>query len=112
MHPILADRRRLRVFLAIWIPLGLLISVLPYWWMGGALAQGWPVVIWGELFAIDVLASWSITRYSTIDASVWQILTSVVAAAIVTTGLWIGAGRFWFAALASFAPAPAAVFTL
>lgn len=110
-HPILSDRQRLRVFLAIWIPAGLLISVLPYWWMGGALADAWPVAIWGELFAVAALASWYMSRYAAADASAWHILATVVAAALVTTGLWIGIGRAWFRAVTSVAPSPDAAFS-
>jgi two-component system, LytTR family, sensor histidine kinase AlgZ len=109
-HPILADPRRLRVFLTIWIPLGLMLSVLPYWWSGGRLADAWPVAMWAELFAVPLLASWYVCRFSTIDASASRILATVITAAIVTTGLWIGIGRLWFNTIAPLVPAPDVVF--
>jgi len=112
MHPILADRRRLRLFLAIWIPVGILISVLPYWWMGGSVEDAWVVGIWGELFALPLLASWYITRFATLDATAWRIVATVVGAALITTALWTAAGRLWFRAAASVFPSADATFSL
>jgi two-component system, LytTR family, sensor histidine kinase AlgZ len=111
MHPILADPRRLRVFLAIWIPLALGLSILPYWWAGGGLQSAWPVAIWAELFAAPLLASWYVCRLSPIHASAWQILATVIGAAIVTTGLWIGIGRLWLNLVAPLVPSSEVVFS-
>jgi hypothetical protein len=104
VHPILINRRRLGIFLWIWIPVGFLISVGPYWWMGGPRDGTWAVALWGEVFAVPLLASWYVGRFATVDASAWRLFVTVVAASLVTTGLWLGVGRLWFRALSTFTP--------
>ena len=104
MHPILSNPRRLRVFLIIWAPVGLAIGLAPYWWVGGRLAEGWPLAVWGEALAVPVLASWYVCRYAPISADTGRVFFTVIASALLTAGLWVGAGRLWVWALWWVAP--------
>src|SRR5438132_9127721 len=77
MHPILSNRRRLRAFAIVWAPIGTVVSVLPYWWVGGPLEQAWPLIVWGEALAVPVLASWYVCRFAPINDDsarvVWRV---------------------------------------
>jgi hypothetical protein len=69
MHPIVGDRRRLRTFAVLWIPVGVLVTVLPLWWVGGNLEDAWAVVLWGEALAVPALAFWYVYRFTALSAS-------------------------------------------
>ena len=110
MHPIVADRGRLRTFAVLWIPVGALVTVLPLWWVGGDLEDAWAVALWGEALAVPALASWYVYRFTALSASTGQIFISIIASTLATTALWLGAGRAWLWLVSSIAPSPHALF--
>jgi two-component system sensor histidine kinase AlgZ len=110
MHPIVGDRRRLRTFAVLWIPVGVLVTVLPLWWVGGNLEDAWAVVLWGEALAVPALAFWYVYRFTALSASTEQILITIIMATLATTALWLGAGRAWLWLVSSIAPSPSALF--
>lgn len=110
MHPILSNRHRLRAFAITWAPVGLLVSVLPYWWVGGSLDQSWPVIAWGEALALPALASWYVCRFTPIADDSSRVIWRVGAAALLTSGVWLGAGELWFWAMSFAADTPDALF--
>jgi hypothetical protein len=95
MHPILSNSYRRRVFAAVWLPLGGLLGVLPFWAAGGPLTDALPLVVWGEALGAPVLASWFICRFTPIAAGTGRIFTMVGGAAVVIAALWVAAGRVW-----------------
>ena len=110
MHPIVGDRRRLRTFAVLWIPVGVLVTVLPLWWVGGNLEDAWTVALWGEALAVPALAFWYVYRFTALSASTEQILITIITATLATTALWLGAGRVWLWLVSSIAPSPNALF--
>jgi len=109
-HPIVADRRRLRTFALLWIPVGAVVTGLPLWWVGGNLEDVWAVALWGEALAVPALASWYVYRFTALSASTGQILITIIMSTLATTALWLGAGRAWLWLVSSIAPSPHALF--
>ena len=111
MHPILGDRRRRRLFVFLWPAVGAGLGILPLWLAGGELRDWWAAALWGEILAVPMLAATYVSRSAPIaTAGFPRVFTTIGIAALVTAGLWLEAGRWWFQGVASAAPSPAAVF--
>jgi hypothetical protein len=110
MHPILSNAHRRRVFAAVWIPVGVLVAMLPLWAAGGGLPDAWPFLIWAEALAVPVLASWYVCRFAPIGAGPGRIFLTVGTAALATAALWLAVGRVWLWTVGPAAPAADALF--
>jgi len=103
LHPILADRRRLAVYLLFALLLGLLMAGVVVW--GG----GAPIV-WSLEFALPLtillasqsLASWYLVRALPTESTPWpRLAASWLGALVVSVALWTAIGLAWTAALLS-----------
>jgi len=91
MHPILARKTRLLLYLLTWVPLALglaalLVATAGLRW-GEATAVAVPAAL---LYAFVCLAPWYLCRampFSTSDA--WRLLVSWLATAAVSSGVWL-----------------------
>jgi hypothetical protein len=110
VHPILRRRGRLRLYLAAWALVGLLLTALL------ALAGG---LGWREAAALGVplalafsqlaLSAWYVCRAAPLGsagaAALGRAAITVGAAAVVASGLWLAVGRLLAEALAAAVPA-------
>jgi two-component system, LytTR family, sensor histidine kinase AlgZ len=116
IHPLLSHPRRRRLFVAVWIPLGALATLVPYWRAGGGLEGSWAIALWGEALAAPALASWYVARFAaspgTSARGEWRIVVAVAIAAVVASAGWLGAGWVGLTALAPADWPPAALFPL
>ena len=107
MHPILGDRHRLTVFVVVWPIVGAAIGIVPLWWAGGWVKDWWAAALWGETLALPMLAASYVCRAAPIaTASAARVFATVGVAALLTTGVWLEAGRWWFRAVSWIAPTP------
>jgi two-component system, LytTR family, sensor histidine kinase AlgZ len=100
VHPILANRERLFLYLAAWLPMGLLLSAI--------LARG-SEMSWTEAVAVALpmclmysfmcLGSWYITRSRLQDRTTWMTVVMLTAAALFYSSVWALLGRTWADAL-------------
>ncbi len=101
MHPILGHRGRLMVYLAAWLPFGLLLTVLVQQ-VGGvawllALVLAFPLA---QIYAFICLATWYPSRSAPLSRStLWQVLSTHALAAVMSSSLWQLAGGVWAFAL-------------
>lgn len=100
MHPVLADRRRLVLYLLVWSLLAALLAVLamepgPVSFDGvrrGVLLTLPPTLV----YAFVCLAAWYQARALPLSAArAWTLLTTYVISAIVLSGIWILLFRVW-----------------
>ena len=102
MHPILGHRGRLLIYLATWLPVGLLLSVLiafqgQVWWLAAA-ALAMPLAI---IYAFICLAAWYPSRGTPLSsANLWRVLSSHALAAVLSSSIWQLAVVAWSALLA------------
>jgi len=103
MHPILADGRRLLIYLAAWLPLsGILIAIFAFEgslpWLSLAL-----FTIPLDLgYAFVCLGTFYLCRAAPLHASgVARVLGTQLGAALTSAALWILVARSWFTALGS-----------
>ena len=92
MHPILADRRRLAIYVLAWLPIGLLLSLAlrrDAAWITSA-AFFIPATL---LFAFISLSSGYVCRALPIDARtrLWRVVGVQILAAALASGLWVAA---------------------
>jgi hypothetical protein len=91
MHPILAERRVLAVYLAIWLaPASLLASVLA----GGRLEEAAPAVLVAYplafVYAFVCLSAWYVCQRAPLRTTrLPYVLANAAGAAIVSSGLWM-----------------------
>jgi two-component system sensor histidine kinase AlgZ len=96
MHPILADRRRLGLYILGWVPVaGILVSLLAFagasWAAAAALVV--PLV---PPFALVCLSSWYICRaFPLQDAPLSLVLSTQGGAAALSASLWTYLARSW-----------------
>src|SRR5215475_13741352 len=93
MHPILADRERLMLYLAAWLPIAALLTAILA--RGGEMAWIESAAITAPmclLYAFMCLASWYICRTA---ASPLAMVGTVTAAAFFCSTLWVLIGRTW-----------------
>ena len=111
MHPILGNPHRRRVFWVVWPLVGAAVGALPFLWAGGPVQRVWTVIIWGEVLAAPVLASAYVVRAAPLaSAGAVRVFTTVGAAALLITGVWLELGRLWLWAMSWAAPEPYALF--
>ncbi len=101
MHPILANRRLLGLYLAVWAPLALLLALLfasagPAPWRE-ALAVMLPMAL---AYAFLCLSSWYLARTLPIPQTPpWRVLVTLAATALLSSGGWLAMGRAWLGVL-------------
>jgi len=101
MHPILADRRRLRLHVLSWGLVGVLLGLLVHALVG----VGWTeamifAVPLGVVAAPIALSAWYVCRATPISrASTVRVATTSLSAALVTAALWAAIGWIWWQAL-------------
>jgi sensor histidine kinase YesM len=102
MHPILADRRRLAVYLLAWLLIGLLF-LFGLRRDAGWLASAFFFLPVSLLFGFISLSSGYICRGFPIGVgkSVWRIIGAHVLAAAVASALWVGIAGAWSTAIES-----------
>jgi two-component system, LytTR family, sensor histidine kinase AlgZ len=87
------------MFVTLWLPLGALAGVGPFWRAGGGLEGAWALALWGEVLAGPALASWYVSRFAASSAAPargeWRTLATVLIAAVVTSTAWLGVGWLW-----------------
>jgi two-component system, LytTR family, sensor histidine kinase AlgZ len=116
MHPILARPGRLVAYIAIWLPLGILLAAL-------LALQG--VFAWTEAILVAVplavaygflcLSAWYVTGGAPVDrAGALRVAVSAVASSFMSSAVWLLIARAWLGVIASFGrwPDVASVFRL
>src|SRR3954453_1393306 len=105
MHPILARASRLAAYLAIWVPLGLLLAAL-------LALQG--VFGWGEAALVGVplsisygflcLSAWYVATGSPVErVGVARVSVAAIVYAFLSSAVWLLIARGWLGAIAAFA---------
>lgn len=101
MHPILKDRRTLSLYLLAWLAPGMTLAALltttaeASW--GSALCFSLPAM---TVYAFMSLSAWYVCRAFPLPGTdVAKILTSLLLAALLSSGLWLAACYGWAAAL-------------
>jgi len=103
MHPIIASRDRLGLYLAAWIPAAMLVAIefatvsgLP--WLAAAAMAG-PLAL---AYAFVCLAAWYPCRATPLQASgISRLIGTHGAAAVLSSGLWIVLASVWARLLAA-----------
>ncbi len=97
MHPILAHRRRLALYLVLWLAFGVLLAGVVAWSGNAPLA-------WGLRFALPVavllgfltLSCWYLVRSLPAGETPWPRLVGTwLGAGVVTLAVWVAAGMAW-----------------
>lgn len=101
LHPILKDRRRLFLYLVLWLGIGkLLAAVLVY---GGSAPLGWALAFSFPLcllLGFQSLASWYLVRALPGESTpTLRLLVSWGTALALSVGLWVGVGLIWASVL-------------
>src|SRR5262245_16546335 len=96
MHPILADPRRLGLYLAAWLPVAAIVAGLfalaGTGWTGAA-ALAVPLV---TPFAFACLSCWYVCRTLPLhDTHFARLMGTHLGAAVLSASLWLLAGRGW-----------------
>ena len=104
MHPVLADRRRLLAYLAVWLLLsGLLALLLAATSVLGPLEAAATALPLGIVYAFVCLSAFWVTRAAPIHAATaTRSILSQFGAALLSAGAWLGAGRAWALGLERF----------
>ncbi len=97
LHPILQERRRLFLYLVLWLGVGsLLAAVIVY---GGGAPLGWalqfslPLAL---LLGFQSLGSWYLVRVLPAETTpMVRLLTSWVLGGLLSVGAWVGVGLIW-----------------
>jgi two-component system sensor histidine kinase AlgZ len=103
MHPILGQPRRLAAYLALWLPLGVLLAALLA--LEGALS--WPralavAVPLEILFGFLCLSAWYVARGLPIESTgLARVLVSAGFAALATSSIWLLFSRGWMELVAA-----------
>jgi two-component system sensor histidine kinase AlgZ len=108
MHPILARPTRLVAYIAIWLPLGVLLAAL-------LALQG--VFAWTEAILVAVplavaygflcLSAWYVTGGSPVDrASALRVAVSAVASSFMSAAVWLLIARGWLWVIGSYGQWP------
>jgi hypothetical protein len=110
VHPILTSLQRLGIYLAAWIPMGLLLSALVEMTDGrpwtDAVALALPLAL---VYAFLCLASWFVCRASPLgEVPVLRLLAAHGIAAVTTSGLWLAIGAVWASVISGLGVSPLA----
>lgn len=109
MHPILAERGRLALYLAAWVPLGGLLATLlrlSDWlttWLA-ALVVGVPAAI---AYAFVCLAAFYLCRAVPLDTPPLRLVGTHLTAGLVSAAVWVMLVDLWTAALGRYGVVPA-----
>ena len=103
MHPIIASRNRLGLYLAVWMPAAMLVAIefatvsgLP--WLAAAAMAG-PLAL---AYAFVCLAAWYPCRATPLQTSgISRLIGTHGAAAVLSSGLWIVLASVWARLLAA-----------
>lgn len=101
MHPILARRERIGLYLAGWLPLAPLVALL-FVWGGGlpwpeAVALALPLVL---VYAQLCLAAWYACQAVPLrQTRLWWLIAVHLAGAVLSSGAWVALGWAWAAVL-------------
>ena len=106
MHPILAQPGRLGAYLAVWLPLGVLLAAL-------LALQG--VFAWGHAAMVAIplsitygflsLSAWYVTGGSPVDrVGPLRVGTTALIASLLSSAVWLVIARAWIGLLGAFAP--------
>jgi hypothetical protein len=98
VHPILNARARLLVYLAGWLPVGLLLAIS----LGGDYTAAALFIPLSFVYAFIGLSTWYVCSALPIQAGrTGRVIAALMVGAALTSGLWIGIGFLWSAALDS-----------
>lgn len=103
MHPILAQRRRLALYLISWLPIGVLLAALLVYsgrlgW-GEALALASPLVL---VYAFICLAGWYLCRsFPLRETNLLRLLGIHALAALLSSSIWVLIGGAWAGTLSA-----------
>src|SRR5262245_28705216 len=103
MHPILADRRRLQLYLAGWVFVGGILGLTLHLGLGApsreSLLFGLPM---GLLAAPMSLSAWYVGRALPLSRTPGiRVLAAAFGAAVTISGIWAFVGQWWWQALGS-----------
>lgn len=100
MHPILASRQRLALYLITWFPItGVMMltlrraAALPRlaWWEAAVIAA--PMCL---LYAFMCLSAWYVCRAVPLrEQGLWRIMATLATASVVSSVIWFGLGQAW-----------------
>src|SRR5689334_23370702 len=101
MHPILADRRRLRLHVLSWGLVGVLLGLLVHALAGVAWIDAMVFAVpLGVVAAPIALSAWYVCRATPISrTSTIRVATTSLSAAVVTAALWAAIGWVWWQSL-------------
>ena len=105
MHPILARPGRVVAYMAIWVPLGVLLAALlafqgVFGWVEALLVA----VPLANAYGFLCLSAWYVTGGSPVDrASALRVAVSAVASASLSSAVWLLVARAWLGLIGSFA---------
>lgn len=105
MHPILARPGRVVAYMAIWLPLGVLLAALlafqgVFGWTA-ALVVAVPLT---NAYGFLCLSAWYVTGGSPVDrAGALRVAVSAVASASLSSAVWLLIARMWLGLIGSFA---------
>src|SRR3954452_16519536 len=105
MHPILARASRLAAYLAIWIPLGVLLAALlalqgVFGWSQAALLAAPLSLSYGFL----CLSAWYVATGSPVErVGVARVSVAAIVSAFLSSAVWLLIARGWLGAIAAFA---------
>src|SRR5262245_59176049 len=103
MHPILAHPWRLAAYVAIWIPLGVLLATLLA--LQGAL--GWTDALLAAVplsvaYGFLCLSAWYVTRGSPVDrADAWRVAATAIVSSFLSSAVWLLLARGWMGLIVS-----------
>lgn len=97
MHPILANRTRTALYLAVWIPVAALLTAILFGANDSPLAEAAVIVFpMCLVYAFVCQSSWYVCRTLPLhQAGVVRLVGTHAAAAVISSALWIGAGEVW-----------------
>lgn len=101
MHPILARRRRVALYLGLWILVGLLFAAL----LAGQGDIGWTVALMAALplataFSFVCLSAWYVSRGMPLVATgAVRIAATAVTASVLSSAAWLAIARVWIGLL-------------
>jgi len=100
MHPIVSDRRRLALYLGVWLLIGLmvagLLSLLLPLDATQAMSFALPLAL---VYASICLSAWWVCRAVPLGGEFWRTAGSLTGAALQSVGGWVAAGALWSAVL-------------
>lgn len=104
MHPILAQRTKFGLYLAVWLLLAVLFAGLAV--LAGNLSWQEALLLLAPmmlLYAFVCLSTWYLCRAFTLErSSTAQLLGVHLAAALISAGLWFALGKLWAEVLSKF----------